>query len=130
MDVQGYQRDRKRWEWMQRILDCRSSGLPVRIWCEQNQISASSYYYWLKVVRQDMLVLEDESSFAGSSSLVEPPVASTPVIFHELPLLPEPAPAHESHIALELPGLTLTVSPEVTAKQVRAAMAVLRSLCF
>ena len=33
-------------EWAARIQDCRSSGLPVRMWCRQEDINASNYYRW------------------------------------------------------------------------------------
>lgn len=36
--------------WRQRILECRSSGLTVSTWCEQNNVGIKSYYYWLKRV--------------------------------------------------------------------------------
>ena len=31
-------------EWRERILECQSSGLPVRRWCGENGISFGSYY--------------------------------------------------------------------------------------
>ena len=33
-------------EWSARIQDCRSSGLPVRAWCRQERINATTYYRW------------------------------------------------------------------------------------
>lgn len=33
-------------EWSARIQDCRSSGLPVRAWCRQEGINATTYYRW------------------------------------------------------------------------------------
>lgn len=32
--------------WTQRIADCRSSGKGVRNWCQENDISEKTYYYW------------------------------------------------------------------------------------
>ena len=33
-------------EWAAQIQNCRSSGLPVRAWCRQEGINASTYYRW------------------------------------------------------------------------------------
>ena len=32
--------------WTQRISDCRSSGISVKCWCQQNGVSKKTYYYW------------------------------------------------------------------------------------
>lgn len=34
--------------WSERIADCRSSGIGVKAWCEENGIRPSSYYKWQK----------------------------------------------------------------------------------
>ena len=31
-------------EWLSLIQECRSSGLPVKMWCQQAQITPSTYY--------------------------------------------------------------------------------------
>jgi hypothetical protein len=44
-------------EWQHRIRDQKASGLSVRKWCADNQIQESRYYYWLKALRNEELVL-------------------------------------------------------------------------
>jgi hypothetical protein len=39
-------------EWANMIEDRGQSGLTIRAWCSQNEISIRSYYYWLKQVRE------------------------------------------------------------------------------
>jgi len=34
--------------WRERIQKCRSSGLTVRRWCEENQVHIKTYYRWEK----------------------------------------------------------------------------------
>ena len=46
MDVRAIKHAAKLSEWEERILACRSSGIPVKIWCEENNISIKSYYRW------------------------------------------------------------------------------------
>lgn len=33
-------------EWHDRILECRSSGLGVKHWCRENQLTVTTYYRW------------------------------------------------------------------------------------
>ena len=33
-------------KWTELIKECRSSGLPVKTWCQQAQITPSTYYRW------------------------------------------------------------------------------------
>ncbi len=42
-------------EWRERILECQSSGLPVRKWCEENGISPGSYYAHLRKFREEAI---------------------------------------------------------------------------
>lgn len=39
-------------EWAVRIEEARNSGLSVRQWCKNNNISEQVYYYWLKRIRK------------------------------------------------------------------------------
>ena len=36
--------------WMQRVMECKTSGLTVAEWCEQNHINKKTYFYWQKQV--------------------------------------------------------------------------------
>ena len=44
-------------EWRELAADCRRSGKTVLEWCSDNQIRPSKYYYWLRVIRNESLVL-------------------------------------------------------------------------
>jgi len=34
--------------WRERIKECRQSGLTVKAWCLQNELTDKAYYYWMK----------------------------------------------------------------------------------
>ena len=38
-------------KWMNIFADCKQSGMTVQQYCDTNQLSRDSYYYWLKKVR-------------------------------------------------------------------------------
>lgn len=42
-------------EWAARFADQKASGLKVRDWCMQNNISQDSYYYWKRVLKENVL---------------------------------------------------------------------------
>lgn len=42
-------------EWRQLIHERQQSGQSVRIWCLQNGIRENSYYYWLRIIREEAL---------------------------------------------------------------------------
>lgn len=52
MDIQSINDDIKTRQWVERIKECRESGLPVRKWCKQNNICEQTYYCWLKKLRK------------------------------------------------------------------------------
>jgi transposase-like protein len=43
-------------KWQTMIQERTESGLSIKAWCANNQVSEASYYYWLKTIREDALV--------------------------------------------------------------------------
>ena len=46
MDVRTMKHAAKLAEWSEKVQACRSSGLPVKEWCEQNNVCSKTYYTW------------------------------------------------------------------------------------
>ena len=42
-------------EWRRLIHEQQESGQSVRAWCRQNGIRENSYYYWLRIIREEAL---------------------------------------------------------------------------
>ena len=42
-------------EWRQLIYKRQQSRQSIRIWCQQNGIRENSYYYWLRIIREEAL---------------------------------------------------------------------------
>ena len=74
--------------WQKLIEACQSSGMTVKAWCEANDVSDKSYYYWLKKIRKRALetsgmpVSVSESSPATIVPLEvsAPPASSTAAV--------------------------------------------------
>lgn len=58
-------------KWTEIIKEQRISGLAVRKWCEMNQISAPSFFYWSRVIRQDSLVKAGTMAVTGQTCFAE-----------------------------------------------------------
>jgi len=41
-------------EWGERITSCRSSGVSVRTWCREHEISEKTYFYWQRRIYQTL----------------------------------------------------------------------------
>ena len=57
-------------EWRQLIHERQQSGESVRAWCQQNGIRESSYYSWLRIIREE--ALRETENRSGALVRVEP----------------------------------------------------------
>ena len=57
-------------EWRQLIHERQQSGQSVRAWCLQNGIRENSYYYWLRIIREE--TLREAENRSGTLVRVEP----------------------------------------------------------
>ena len=76
MDVRAIKHAAKISEWSERIRACRSSGKPVKTWCEENGINIKSYYRWerLYIAEASMQIRlsAGQGSEAGAMIRIEP----------------------------------------------------------
>ena len=59
--------------WTARIMACRSSGMTVRAWCQENGLSEKTYYYWQRRLFQ---ALSEQQQATQQPAFVE--ITSTP----------------------------------------------------
>lgn len=61
-----------------KILECQSSGLPIRTWCKIQGISTSTYYRWQKEVQKEAIkAMEKEQLPVGTPSESIPPLSAS-----------------------------------------------------
>ena len=72
MNVNAVKHQAKLQEWKGRVADCRSSGMSVKHWCEENDCSPRTYYRW----EQEILGKVRQITKAES----QPVLAELPVI--------------------------------------------------
>ena len=66
--------------WIGRIKECRSSGMTVSDWCNINDVSNKSYYYWMrKIKREAFNSLPVESKNRTATTSVTSPFAEVQI---------------------------------------------------
>ena len=103
----------KQQEWAAQIQNCRSSGLPVRAWCRQEGINASTYYRW----ERELLTAANQAPCSGVSAvtfaeLLEPKKMSRNVA--------------ERCATLHIGSASLDIYPGCDAEQLRLLVELLR----
>lgn len=88
-------------DWQQRILDCQSSGMSVKAWCRENGISTSSYYHYLRKIRESVL---DENQLV---SIGKPTISEG--------------------IRIESAGITVNLPETISPEQLTAVLSALKS---
>ncbi len=58
-------------QWKELIKRYNESGLPVKQWCEENQIPSGRYYYWLRAIREESLIKAGTMAVTGQTQFAE-----------------------------------------------------------
>ena len=105
-------------EWKDRIMDCRTSGLTVQVWCEKNGLNRSTYYRWEREIfgRMDQDANQASEAEAKDTALVpiagqqfvEVPVAEKPVV--------APRPGYCPVAVVRVGGMELSVTNDVSPR--------------
>ena len=90
-------------QWQQRIMECQQSGMSIKAWCQENGVATSSYYHYLRKIRENMLQEKQ-------------------IVPVELP-----KPTGSSEIRIESGGITVTLPETSSEKQLTAILSVLKS---
>jgi transposase-like protein len=58
-------------KWIQNIKDQNESGLTIRDWCKENEVTHGQYYYWLRIIREEALIKAGTLAVTGQTEFVE-----------------------------------------------------------
>lgn len=78
MTVNEVKHQAKLAEWKERILDCRSQGIPVAEWCAQNGCHKTTYYKWEREIFGKLSALNKEPHSKPVECIVPAMPASQP----------------------------------------------------
>ena len=105
-------------QWKTQVIDCRSSGMSVRGWCAEHNISTKTYYRWEKEI------------FSSAATELVPAVSApqpSAAFFVELPPLPERQTAGGVVASIQIGKGKADIYSGADANVVRAICQVLKS---
>ena len=90
-------------KWSRLISEQKNSGLTIRDFCRQHDLSWHAYYYWLKKIREQIV------SELPSGSAEQQPVFTELPIYNKLPAsMPAPTQAvADDIVTIQLMGITI-----------------------
>ena len=105
-------------QWKQRIIECQSSGMTVKSWCDLNQVKQATYYRYLKLLRQELCeslpipAAEPEKAVTFKKLDVQSPVCNT-----------------QAAVIIHLSSASLEVQNGATQQTVEAVLLALKNIC-
>lgn len=103
-------------QWTKIIQDCQASNLTITDWCNQNNIGAKSYYYWLRKLR------------LKSCEGTEIPTKKQAIIPLQLSSLQGTAPVHPA-ITIHIGSASIDIAEGTTQSMIEAVLKSLRNIC-
>lgn len=58
-------------QWQELIREQSESGLSIRDWCRRHNMSHGKFYYWQRVIREEVLIKAGTLAVTGQTQFVE-----------------------------------------------------------
>ena len=58
-------------QWQEKIKDQSESGLSIREWCRINNFSHGKFYYWQRIIREEVLIKAGTLAVTGQTQFAE-----------------------------------------------------------
>ena len=98
--------------WTARIIACRSSGMTVRDWCQENGLSEKTYYYWQRRLFQTL---------SEQQQVIQQPA------FAEITPTPNVRPSSGVAVTIRIPGVEAEIYNGADAATVETVLRILKS---
>ena len=113
LTLQGIRKESHYREWYGRIQVCRSSGLSVNRWCNENGVNRKTYYTWQTKIFSAMMEQQDAMTGRQEGTIVE----ITPA---------DPLPTSGPAASLRTRTMTLDIYPSASPELIDALCRTLR----
>ena len=114
--------------WFDLIQQCRASGKPDHQWLQENNISASTFYYHIRQLRKKACAIP-QSDRSGKSDTQE----VVPLIIEELEPVAEPVPMNSMTnsvtVRLSIHGISIEITNTATQEIIQDTLSALRMIC-
>ena len=132
MDIRTMKHAAKLAEWSEKVQACRSSRLPVKEWCEQNDICSKTYYTWERVYLAEVskqLVIPEPLSAARSSQIVRVDPSQMPDEVEVIGAAPAVQPTSNVQITLRYGAMSVEMPAGMEIAQIADLMKALGQTC-
>ena len=112
-------------QWKQFILERQASGLTINNWCQQHGFKRTTYFYWLRRIRQEVCQALPEPQAVSPVPFVQ---ISTETNSKTVPAqVIEPNPVlRDAVIHIRLKGADITIADGTSPQMIRAALLALK----
>lgn len=110
--------------WLERITQCRSSGLTDRQWCMENGIPVSTFYYHVRALRKKACEIPETADISRQKQ----EVVQIP-LWEEGPQVPDGISVHSPSICLQMQGIRVEIHEHAGADVIRNTLLALHQLC-
>lgn len=121
MDTRSAKRSCCIQQWKSIIQDRNHSGMTVDAYCKQNGLSRHSYFYWLRIIREEALNQPPSSGFVELSLPTDG--GSETSMITTIPI-EKPAP---SQLTLSINGITIQVSENTSSALLAKTIGVIKN---
>ena len=102
-------------QWTKIIHDRAESGMTIKDYCNQNNLSRDAYFYWAKVIKEEALKNLPAQQF------VEVPAVQ------DLPQVSQTAPAYTTELKLQIKDVSITVTDSTSPALLSRTLEVIRN---
>ena len=121
MDTRLAKRNYSIQQWKAIIQDRNNTNLTVDEYCKQNGLSRHSYFYWLRIIREEAL---EQSATSGFVELSLPSEADSPPDLVTAVQIAKPEP---SQLTLSVCGITMQVTESTSSALLARTIGVIRN---
>ena len=121
MDTRLAKRNYSIQQWKAIIQDRNNTNLTVDEYCKQNGLSRNSYFYWLRIIREEALEQSAESGFVELSLPSETDSGS-----HQITAVPIEKP-EPSQLTLSVCGITIQVTEDTSPALLARTIGVIKN---
>ena len=132
MDVRTMKHAAKLAEWSEKVQACRSSGLPVKEWCEQNNVCSKTYYTWERVYLAEVskqLAIPEQLPVARTNQIVRVDPSQMPDEMEVVGTPPAVQTTSNVQITLRYGGMSVEMPAEMEITQIAVLMNALGQSC-
>ena len=108
---------------IERIKNCKASGLLVKDWCRQNGLSDKTYYYWMRKIKKEAFdSIQEQHVFSV-------PTVRKKTVFSEVVLPVSHCEPKDTAAILYINGIRIEIQNGAGAGTIQALLSSIRSLC-